>query len=339
MRTSDFDYDLPPELIAQSPVEPRDHSRILLLHRDSGSVEHRHFFELPHLLQTGDLVVVNDSRVIPARIYARKETGGTVELLLIKRLNDGWWQSLARPSRRLRPGVVLSTDGRDRTYQIQVGTRRDDGTLDVRLENESIISECGQVPLPPYIHELLSNNERYQTVYAREEGSAAAPTAGLHFTPDLIKRLGAASINFAYVTLHVGLDTFRPVEAEDPSQHRIHTELATLPTATAVAIRETRLRGGRIVAVGTTTVRVLESAAIGGGADITPYHGNTSLMILPGHEFKAVDALITNFHLPKSTLLMLVAAFAGKAHVDSAYKQAIHERYRFYSFGDAMLIT
>ena len=167
MRTSDFDYDLPPELIAQSPVEPRDHSRILLLHRDSGSVEHRHFFELPHLLQTGDLVVVNDSRVIPARIYARKETGGTVELLLIKRLNDGWWQSLARPSRRLRPGVVLSTDGRDRTYQIQVGTRRDDGTLDVRLENESIISECGQVPLPPYIHELLSNNERYQTVYAR----------------------------------------------------------------------------------------------------------------------------------------------------------------------------
>ena len=339
MRTSDFDYDLPPELIAQSPVEPRDHSRILLLHRDSGSVEHRHFFELPHLLQTGDLVVVNDSRVIPARIYARKETGGTVELLLIKRLNDGWWQSLARPSRRLRPGGVLSTDGRDRTYQIQVGTRRDDGTLDVRLENESIISECGQVPLPPYIHELLSNNERYQTVYAREEGSAAAPTAGLHFTPDLIKRLGAASINFAYVTLHVGLDTFRPVEAEDPSQHRIHTELATLPTATAVAIRETRLRGGRIVAVGTTTVRVLESAAIGGGADITPYHGNTSLMILPGHEFKAVDALITNFHLPKSTLLMLVAAFAGKAHVDSAYKQAIHERYRFYSFGDAMLIT
>lgn len=339
MHTSDFDYDLPPELIAQSPVEPRDHSRILLLNRDSGSVEHRHFFELPDLLQAGDLVVVNDSRVIPARIYTRKETGGTVELLLIKRRADGWWQSLARPSRRLRSGVVLSADGRDRTYRIEVGTRWDDGTIDVHLENESVIAECGQVPLPPYIHEVLSNNERYQTVYAREDGSAAAPTAGLHFTPNLIDRLGAASINFAYVTLHVGLDTFRPVEAEDPSQHPIHTELATLPAATAAAIRDTRLRGGRIVAVGTTTVRVLESAALAGGTDITSYHENTGLMILPGHEFKAVDVLITNFHLPKSTLLMLVAAFAGKEHVDSAYKQAIRESYRFYSFGDAMLIA
>ena len=337
MRTADFDYALPPELIAQRPIEPRDHARLLVTRRGDGSLEHRRFFDLPALLQPGDLLVANDSRVIPARLRTRKSTGGAVELLLLRRTEAGWWLTLARPSRRLRPGTMVSVEGGGRVYEIEIGARRDDGLFEARLEDEALIAACGEAPLPPYIHEPLADPERYQTVYAREEGSAAAPTAGLHFTPRLMERLAARGVDVAYVTLHVGLDTFRPVEADDPREHHIHTEYAVLPPETARAIARAREHGGRVVAVGTTSVRVLESAAQGSGA-IEAYRGDTGLMILPGHEFHAVDAMITNFHLPRSTLLMLVSAFAGKDLIDAAYAEAVRERYRFYSFGDAMLL-
>ena len=337
MRTADFDYALPPELIAQHPIEPRDHARLLVVRRGDGSLEHRRFFDLPALLQPGDLLVANDSRVIPARLRTRKSTGGAVELLLLRRTEAGWWLTLARPSRRLRPGTIVSVEGGGRVYEIEIGARRDDGLFEARLEDEALIEACGEAPLPPYIHEPLADPERYQTVYAREEGSAAAPTAGLHFTPRLMERLAARGVDVAYVTLHVGLDTFRPVEADDPREHHIHTEYAVLPPETARAIARAREHGGRVVAVGTTSVRVLESAAQGSGA-IEAYRGDTGLMILPGHEFHAVDAMITNFHLPRSTLLMLVSAFAGKDLIDAAYAEAVRERYRFYSFGDAMLL-
>ena len=337
MRTADFDYALPPELIAQRPIEPRDHARLLVTRRGDGSLEHHRFFDLPALLQPGDLLVANDSRVIPARLRTRKSTGGAVELLLLRRTEAGWWLTLARPSRRLRPGTMVSVEGGGRVYEIEIGARRDDGLFEARLEDEALIEACGEAPLPPYIHEPLADPERYQTVYAREKGSAAAPTAGLHFTPRLMERLAARGVDVAYVTLHVGLDTFRPVEADDPREHHIHTEYAVLPPETARAIARAREHGGRVVAVGTTSVRVLESAAQGSGA-IEAYRGDTGLMILPGHEFHAVDAMITNFHLPRSTLLMLVSAFAGKDLIDAAYAEAVRERYRFYSFGDAMLL-
>ena len=338
MRTADFDYTLPPDLIAQHPIEPRDHARLLVVRRADGSLEHRRFFDLPDLLRPGDLLIANDSRVIPARLHTRKSTGGAVELLLLRRNEAGWWLALARPSRRLRAGMVLSVEGGGRTYEIELGARRDDGLFEVRLEDEALIAACGEAPLPPYIHEPLGDPERYQTVYAREEGSAAAPTAGLHFTPDLMERLAARGMELAYVTLHVGLDTFRPVEADDPREHRIHTEYAVLPPETARAIARARERGGRVVAVGTTSVRTLESAARGRDGAIEAYRGDTGLMILPGHEFHAVDAMITNFHLPRSTLLMLVSAFAGKDLIDAAYAEAVRQRYRFYSFGDATLL-
>ena len=338
MRTADFDYALPPELIAQRPIEPRDHARLLVTRRGDGSLEHRRFFDLPALLQPGDLLVANDSRVIPARLRTRKSTGGAVELLLLRRIEAGWWLTLARPSRRLRPGTMVSVEGGGRVYEIEIGARRDDGLFEARLEDEALIEACGEAPLPPYIHEPLADPERYQTVYAREKGSAAAPTAGLHFTPRLMERLAARGVDVAYVTLHVGLDTFRPVEADDPREHHIHTEYAVLPPETARAIARARERGGRVVAVGTTSVRVLESAAQGSNGSVEAYRGDTGLMILPGHEFHLVDAMITNFHLPRSTLLMLVSAFAGKDLIDAAYAEAVRERYRFYSFGDAMLL-
>lgn len=337
IRTSGFDYDLPPELIAQRPIEPRDHARLLVVRRTDGSLAHRRFLDLPGLLEAGDLLVVNDSRVIPARLHARKSTGGAVELLLLRRAESGWWLALARPSRRLRPGSFLSIEGGGRSYGIELGMRRDDGLFEVRLEDEALIAACGEAPLPPYIHEPLADPERYQTVYAREEGSAAAPTAGLHFTPHLMERLAERGVELAYVTLHVGLDTFRPVEVDDPREHHIHTEYTVLPPETAGAIAQARARGGRVVAVGTTSVRTLESAAREDGK-VEAYRGDTGLMILPGHAFRAVDTMITNFHLPRSTLLMLVSAFAGKDLIDAAYAEAVRERYRFYSFGDAMLL-
>lgn len=338
MRTADFSYNLPPERIAQHPIEPRDHSRLLVVSRRTGLLKHRHFFDLPDLLQPEDLLVLNDSRVIPARLHARKATGGAVELLLLVRRDDGWWQSLARPSRRLRPGLTLTVQSATRTYKIEVGERHNDGTIDVLPESDDLIADCGEPPLPPYIHEPLTDGERYQTVYSRVQGSAAAPTAGLHFTVELMHRLKHRGIGMTYVTLHVGLDTFRPVEAEDPRDHHIHTEYGILPPLAVQAIADTRQHRGRVVAVGTTSVRLLESAAQRTGGEVKPYCGNTGLMIMPGHEFKTVDALITNFHLPQSTLIMLVSAFGGKELVDTAYAEAIRESYRFYSFGDAMLI-
>jgi len=337
LRTADFDYHLPPELIAQTPIEPRDHSRLLVLNRRDGSIEHRRFFDLPSYLRSNDLLVFNDSRVIPARLLGRKAgSQGKVELLLLHRIGPKRWQALAKPGRRLGPGIKVEIEGAKKQYVLEIESKSGDGTVIVRLDDEGVIEECGHAPLPPYIQERLSDPERYQTVYARVKGSAAAPTAGLHFTPELLQRIQQQGVKFAFVTLHVGLDTFRPVDEADPREHVIHKEYCELPLETARAIAERRKRGGRIIAVGTTTTRVLETAAKAGG--VAPWNGWTSTYILPGHTFRAVDALITNFHLPKSTLLMLVSAFAGKALIDKAYREAIEQRYRFYSFGDAMLI-
>ena len=339
LKTSDFDYRLPPELIAQRPIEPRDHSRLLVLDRSTGAIAHRRFFEIGDYLRSGDLLVMNDSRVIPARLYAKRPSGGKAELLLLHPMGNGLWQALAKPARRLPAGTRLRLDGPG-DYWAEILSQGAAGIVSVRLPNEAI-EACGQVPLPPYIREPLADRERYQTVYARVNGSAAAPTAGLHFIPDLLKRLEAQGVAFAFVTLHIGLDTFRPVEVEDPRKHHIHREYAVLDEATARRINEARSKGGRIVSVGTTAARVLETAARAAKPDkaVAPYAGWTDLMILPGHAFRAIDALITNFHLPRSTLLMLTSAFAGKRLIDKAYAEAVRERYRFYSFGDAMLIS
>lgn len=337
LRTADFDYYLPPELIAQTPLEPRDHSRLLVLNRRDGSIEHRRFFDLPSYLRPSDLLVFNDSRVIPARLFGRKAgSQGKVELLLLHRTGPKRWQALAKPGRRLNPGVKVEIEGATKQYILEIESNSGDGTVIVQLDDEGVIEECGHAPLPPYIRERLSDPERYQTVYARVKGSAAAPTAGLHFTPELLRRIQEQGVQFAFVTLHVGLDTFRPVDEADPRKHVIHKEYCELPPETAKAIAERRKGGGRVIAVGTTTTRVLETAAKAEG--VAPWSGWTSTYILPGHTFRAVDALITNFHLPKSTLLMLVSALAGKALIDKAYREAIEQRYRFYSFGDAMLI-
>ena len=340
LRTGDFDYDLPPELIAQTPIEHRDQSRVLVLDRRDGSIAHRRFHEIGDYLRPGDVMVLNDSRVIPARLHGHKTgTGGAVELLLLRPVGDGLWQALARPSRRLAAGTRVEFQGKDRAYAAEIVGRSEAGVTTVRLDDEAVIDDCGEMPLPPYIHEPLRDPGRYQTVYAWERGSAAAPTAGLHLTTRLLDTLRKQGVGVAYVTLHVGLDTFRPVEVDDPRRHHIHTEYAVLSEAAARAIGEARAQGGRIVAVGTTSTRVLETAARETGGALAPYAGWTDLMILPGHRFQAVDALVTNFHLPRSTLLMLVSAFAGKTLIDRAYAEAVRLRYRFYSFGDAMMIV
>ena len=366
IRTSDFDYPLPQELIAQTPIEPRDQSRLLVLDRATGTMHHHRFHEIVALLRPGDLLVFNDSRVIPARLRGRKSgSGGQVELLLLHPIEPRLWQALARPGKRLAAGGMLEFKGQGKQYSAEIVAKGESGVVTVRLEDEAMIEACGETPLPPYIHERLADPERYQTVYARVRGSAAAPTAGLHFTPALLDRLQTQGVGTAFVTLHVGLDTFRPVDEDDPREHRIHTEYAVLPRETAEAVNATQARGGRIVAVGTTSVRVLETAAraadvpspqlIRGPQDrlsplkgkgewhasrthhlVAPYSGWTDIFILPGHRFHAVDAMITNFHLPRSTLLMLVSAFAGRERVLAAYAEAVRERYRFYSFGDAM---
>ena len=340
MRTSDFDYDLPESFIAQTPLEPRDSSRLLVLSRDRGRIEHRIFREIGAYLRPGDVLVLNRTRVIPARLYARKATGGRVELLLLRRRDERTWDALVG-------GKGLSAG---RQIQVENGPKAEIlETLNgperlVRFEQpiEPFFPQVGNVPLPPYIHEKLADPERYQTVYAREPGSAAAPTAGLHFTPRLLEQLQADGVSLAYVTLHVGLDTFAPVTEERPEQHKIHTEWCELPPETAALIRTARSRGGRIVAVGTTSVRTLESAARAAEPDasdeIRPFSGPTDLFILPGFRFRLVDGMITNFHLPRSTLLMLVSAFAGRERVLRAYDIAKQEGYRFYSFGDAMLM-
>jgi S-adenosylmethionine:tRNA ribosyltransferase-isomerase len=336
MNTSDFDYHLPESSIAQTPIEPRDSSRLLVLHRDTGELEHRIFRDLSGFMHPNDLLVLNQTRVIPARIFARKPTGGRVELLLLRRRDLLHWEALVG-GKGLRVGSKVKVeDGPDaEIVEILNGSER------LILFSEPIepyFPKVGNVPLPPYIHEKLTDPERYQTVYARQPGSAAAPTAGLHFTPRLLEELQAKGVKIAYVTLHVGLDTFAPVTEDNPEEHKIHTEWCELSQETADAINQTRAVGGRVIAVGTTSVRTLESAAKVERDTISPYAGPTSIYILPGYQFKVVDAMITNFHLPKSTLIMLVSAFAGRERILSAYATAISEGYRFYSFGDAMLI-
>ncbi len=340
LKTSDFDYDLPESFIAQTPLEPRDSSRLLVLHRDTGQIEHRVFREIGAYLRPNDVLVLNRTRVIPGRIYARKETGGRVELLLLRRRDELTWDALVG-GKGLSAGKKMQVENGPRAEVLQVlnGSERL-----VRFEQpiEPFFPKVGNVPLPPYIHEKLADPERYQTVYAREPGSAAAPTAGLHFTPRLLDELQAQGVMLGYVTLHVGLDTFAPVTEERPEEHKIHTEWCQLPVETAELINSARSKGGRIIAVGTTSVRTLESAARqafeDGSPDIHTYSGPTDLFILPGFKFQLVDAMITNFHLPKSTLLMLVSAFAGREQILRTYELAKQEGYRFYSFGDAMLM-
>jgi len=336
MQTSDFDYDLPEAFIAQTPAEPRDASRLLVLDRQTGQITHRVFREIGASLHPGDLLVVNRTRVIPARIYARKPTGGRVEILLLRRRDELTWEALVG-GKGLRVGKIVGVEQGPEAEIVEI--LNGSGRL-IRFKEpiEPYFPRVGNVPLPPYIHEKLDDPERYQTVYAREPGSAAAPTAGLHFTPRLIEELKGRGIGFAEVTLHVGLDTFAPVTEADPGLHQIHTEWCEVTPEAAETINRTRQAGGRVIAVGTTSVRTLESAAAGSKSLVSPFSGPTSLYILPGYRFKIVDAMITNFHLPKSTLIMLVSAFAGRETVLDAYELAKREGYRFYSFGDAMLL-
>jgi S-adenosylmethionine:tRNA ribosyltransferase-isomerase len=335
LKTTDFDYHLPESFIAQTPAEPRDSSRMLVMHRESGQLEHRIFREIGEYLRPNDLLVLNQTRVIPARIFARKSTGGRVELLLLRRIDELTWQVLVG-GKGLKIGSRLKVEEGPEAEIVEAlnGSER---LIRFEVPIEPYFPKVGNVPLPPYIHEKLNDPERYQTVYAREPGSAAAPTAGLHFTPRLLEELQSKGVKIAYVTLHVGLDTFAPVTEENPEEHKIHTEWCELTQQTADAINQTRQAGGRVIAVGTTTVRTLESAA-NGRESIAAYLGPTSLYILPGYQFKVVDAMITNFHLPRSTLIMLVSAFAGREPILQTYEIAKREGYRFYSFGDAMLI-
>ena len=345
MKTSDFDYHLPPELIAQTPLEPRDSSRLLVLERSTGSMEHRSFRDLPQYMGPGDVLVMNDSRVLPGRLLgSRENTGGRVEFLLLQRVGQGLWKAIARPSRSLGPGVRarIPRPGHE-DLEVEILEAEPGGVRVIRLSSEEGLERWGRVPLPPYIHTRLNDSERYQTVYAREQGSAAAPTAGLHFTPELLAVLRAKGVDLVFVTLHVGLDTFAPVRVDDPAAHPIHGEYFELGEGAARKLRDARTSGRRIVAVGTTSVRVLEQVASGidGRApdEIAATSGWAGLYILPGHRFRLVDAMVTNFHLPRTTLLMLVSAFAGRDKVLRAYQQAIAREYRFYSFGDAMLIV
>jgi S-adenosylmethionine:tRNA ribosyltransferase-isomerase len=360
VRTSDFDYDLPSELIAQTPAEPRDASRLLVVHRASGRIEHRIFHDIGEYLQPGDLLVLNDTRVIPARLLGRKAgTGGKVELLLLRRQRAQNWEVLVR-GKGLRPGVRIelsvSADNAHQTPDTQRPTsitaeivaEMESGGRLVRFDQpiEALLNELGVVPLPPYIHRPLADPERYQTVYGRIDGSVAASTAGLHFTPDLLVALRRMGVETAFVTLHIGLDTFRPVKEERLEDHQIHTEWYELSAPAAERINRSRLEGRRVVAAGTTVVRALESAARGCAGEgetcawrtVSAFAGPTDLFIYPGHRFHVVEAMITNFHLPRSTLLMLVSAFAGRDLIFQAYSEAIRERYRFFSFGDAMLL-
>jgi S-adenosylmethionine:tRNA ribosyltransferase-isomerase len=336
VRTADFAFDLPPELIAQQPAEPRDSSRLMVLRRAERSISHHHFRDLPDLLAPTDLLVVNDTRVMAARIFGhRADTGGRVEALLVRPLTDVRWEVLFRPARAALPGrqfVLETTEGQLRAQAVE----RREGVVILDFERTFDPATVGQVPLPPYIHGYVGDAERYQTVYSREPASAAAPTAGLHFTPELLAALAAKGIERTAVTLEVGPGTFKPVTVDDPHDHDLHAEHVTVPAA-ARAITAARAEGRRTVAVGTTVVRTLEHVMREKGA-IEPYEGWTSLRILPGDPFLAVDVLITNFHLPRSTLLMLVSAFADREFVLEAYREAVEHRYRFYSFGDAMLL-
>ncbi len=339
MKTSDFWYDLPEELIAQTPLEKRDTSRLLALDKATGQIAHKHFYDIIDYLQPGDCLVMNDSRVLPARLLGHRPTGGAVELLLLKELGDNQWECLAKPGRKLLEGQeVIFGNGELTATVICV---KEDGNRVVKFHYEGIflevLEQLGKMPLPPYIKAELQDQERYQTVYSKELGSAAAPTAGLHFTNDLLDKIRAKGVNTAFVTLHVGLGTFRPVKAEEISQHHMHSELCMISQQTADLLNETKASGKRIVCVGTTSCRTLESLVNEDGTFEAKSRW-TDIFIYPGYRFKAMDGLITNFHLPESTLVMLVSAFAGRENVLNAYKTAVKERYRFFSFGDAMLI-
>lgn len=341
MKKSDFYYDLPQELIAQEPLALRDHSRLMTLDRATGAVEHRHFYDLPKLLRPGDCLILNNSRVLPARLYGQKEkTGGHVEFVLLTEKERDVWEVLLRPGRIAKEGARFVFGGgllRAEVLQVVEG-----GNRIVRFSHEgdfySLIEQIGEMPLPHYITHKLEDKERYQTVYAKESGSAAAPTAGLHFTPELLQAIRDEGVSIGYVTLHVGLGTFRPVKSETVEEHVMHTEHYDLPEETAALIRRTKAAGGRVIGVGTTSCRTLETVASQKG-EVCAAEGWTGIFIYPGFRFKVLDALITNFHLPESTLIMLVSAFAGREHVLAAYQKAIEEKYRFYSFGDAMFIS
>lgn len=340
MMVADFDYELPEALIAQTPLSDRPASRLLVLDKKSGEVAHKHFRDILSYLKPGDCLVLNDTRVIPARLYGQREdTGAPVEFLLLEQKQNDVWNVILKPGKKCKPGHIISFgDGKLRAEILEI---TDGGNRLVRflyngIFNE-ILSELGEMPLPPYIHEKLADRDRYQTVYAKHDGSAAAPTAGLHFNEEMLEKVKEMGVNLAFVTLHVGLGTFRPVKAEKVTEHLMHEEFYQLSEEAAETINRTKQNGGRVICVGTTSTRVIESIADENGT-VSPASGYTNIFIYPGYRFKCLDALITNFHLPKSTLIMLVSALAGKAHVFAAYNEAVREKYRFFSFGDAMFI-
>ena len=339
MKKSDFYFDLPEELIAQTPLEKRDTSRLLHLDKHSGELEHGHFYDIKKYLKPGDCLVLNDSRVLPARLIGARPTGGSVELVLLKDVGGGCWECLSRPGRKTKPGQEIIFGNGELTATVQ--SVIEGGNRIVKFYYDGVFLEVlerlGKMPLPPYIKEELKDSERYQTVYSRELGSAAAPTAGLHFTKELLKEIEDMGVKVCYVTLHVGLGTFRPVKEEEIEDHDMHSEFCMVPEETSRIVTETKKAGGRVVAVGTTSCRTLESFANADGS-LPATSGWTNIFIYPGYEFKCIDALITNFHLPESTLIMLVSALAGRENVLNAYKVAVEERYRFFSFGDAMMI-
>ena len=340
MKKSDFYFDLPEELIAQTPLEKRDSSRLLHLDRQTGEIEHRHFYNLPEYLREGDCLVLNDTRVLPARLLGSRKSGGGVELVLLRDLGEGRWECLSRPGRKTKPGTELFFGDGELTATVEAVA--EGGNRIVHFHYDGIFLEVlerlGKMPLPPYIKEELQDAERYQTVYSRELGSAAAPTAGLHFTPELLKQIQEKGVKVCYITLHVGLGTFRPVKEDEIENHEMHSEFCVISRETADAVNETKRNGGRVIAVGTTSCRTLESFAAEDG-HLEPASGWTDIFIYPGYHFKCIDALVTNFHLPESTLIMLVSALAGREHILNAYRVAVEERYRFFSFGDCMFIT
>ena len=341
MKTVDFYYDLPKELIAQTPLEPRDSSKMMVLSKKDGSILHKHFCDVVDMLNEGDCLILNDSRVLPARIFGNKEeTGASVEFLMLRQIENNTWETLAKPGKKAKIGTKFTFGDGIMTGTVRDVTEEGNRIVDFECEENiyTALDKIGQMPLPPYITEKLNDKERYQTVYSNELGSAAAPTAGLHFTKELLQKIREKGVNIGYVTLHVGLGTFRPVKVDNITEHKMHSEHYEVPEETAQLIKNTKENGKRVIAVGTTSCRTLESVAQKHG-EIIPCHGFTDIFIYPGFEFKVLDGLITNFHLPESTLIMLVSAFTGYENTMNAYKTAVDEKYRFFSFGDSMMIV